>query len=211
MQNILILLLALAARPLFAGNAAPGSPTKTPVVLCLGDSLTEGFEINPSAAWPALLDQRLKEKFGPEAESINAGTSGATSASGASRLKFLLKSPKKPTHLILALGANDGLRGLPVGAMRKNLEKAIAIAKDHQIKVVLAGMKVPPSYGKSYSGAFEETFKNVARDQKVILIPFLLEGVATHSSMNIEDGIHPNPGGHKVILENVWKKLEPLL
>ncbi len=211
MKNILILLTALVSQPLFATNTAPGSPSKQPVVLCLGDSLTEGFEISPSSAWPALLDQRLKEKFGPGAESINAGISGATSASATSRLKFLLKSPKKPTHLILALGANDGLRGLPVGALRKNLEEAITIAKENQIRVILAGMKVPPSYGKSYSEAFEETFKKVARDQKVTLIPFLLEGVAARASMNIEDGIHPNPNGHKMILDTVWKSLEPIL
>ncbi len=183
----------------------------TPVVLCLGDSLTEGFEISPDAAFPALLDKRLKEKFGPEAESINAGTSGATSASGPSRLKFQLKSPKKLTHVILALGANDGLRGLPVASMKKNLEEAIKIAKENQIKVLLAGMKIPPNYGLAYAKSFEEAFKKIGREQKVSTIPFLLEGVAANPKLNLPDGIHPNPQGHQIIAETVWKNLEPLL
>jgi acyl-CoA thioesterase-1 len=211
MKQALVLLMALAAQPLFAANPARPATKPNPIVLCLGDSLTEGFEIDTSSAWPALLDQRLKEKFGPEAGAINAGISGATSASGPSRLKFILKSPKKPTHMILALGANDGLRGLPVGAMRKNIEETISIAKESQIKVVLAGMKVPPSYGKNYSASFEDVFKKVARDEKVPLIPFLLEGVAARANMNLEDGIHPNPAGHKVMAEMIWKHLEPLL
>lgn len=211
MFKISIIAASLAASPAFGAKTSESSPSAAPVVLCLGDSLTEGYEISTSAAFPALLDQRLKEKFGPEATSINAGISGATSASGPSRLKFLLKSPKKPTHLILALGANDGLRGLPVSAMRKNLEETIELAKDNQIKVLLAGMKIPPNYGKSYAEAFEATFKKVARDQKVPLIPFLLDGVAARADMNLEDGIHPNPKGHKIIFETVWKSLEPLL
>jgi acyl-CoA thioesterase-1 len=182
-----------------------------PVVLCLGDSLTEGFEISPDTAFPALLDKRLKEKFGPKAEAINAGISGATSASGPSRLKFQLKSPKQLTHVILALGANDGLRGLPVAAMKKNLEDTIKIAKENQIKVLLAGMKIPPNYGPAYAKSFEETFKKISREQKVAVIPFLLEGVAAHPNLTLPDGLHPNPKGHRIMVETIWKNLEPIL
>ena len=181
------------------------------VVLCLGDSLTEGLEISPDAAFPALLDKRLKKKLGPTAEALNAGISGSTSASGPSRLKFHLGSPKKPTHMILELGTNDALRGLPVTAMKKNLEDTIKIAKENKIKVLLAGMKMPPSYGPAYAKSFEEAFKLVAREQKVALIPFFLEGVAAHPELNLPDGLHPNPQGHRIITETVWKNLEPLL
>ncbi|MEY4629997.1 MAG: GDSL-like protein [Pseudomonadota bacterium] len=193
-------------------TAHAASRQKTvPVVLCLGDSLTEGYEISPDAAFPALLDQKLKEKFGPEAQAINAGISGATSASGEGRLKFQLKATKKPTHMILALGANDGLRGLPVAEMKKNLETTIKLAKSSGIKVLLAGMKVPPNYGAGYAKSFEATFKTVAREQQVSLIPFLLDGVAANAKLNLDDGIHPNPAGHKILVETVWNKLEPML
>lgn len=194
----------------FASQAAPRQKA-VPVVLCLGDSLTEGYEISPDAAFPALLDKKLKDKFGPEAQAINAGISGATSASGEGRLKFQLKATKKPTHMILALGANDGLRGLPVAEMKKNLETTIKLAKSSGIKVLLAGMKVPPNYGAAYAKSFESAFKTVAREQKIPLIPFFLEGVAANAALNLEDGIHPNPAGHKIIVETVWKQLEPML
>lgn len=198
---------------LFAGplTAAPGAAKQAPVVICLGDSLTEGYEINPDKAFPSLLDRKLKEKFGPEAAVINAGISGATSASGEERLKFQLKAARRPTHLVLALGANDGLRGLPVSAMQKNLESAVKVAKSSNMKVLLAGMKVPPNYGPAYAKAFESTYKKLAREQKIYLIPFLLEGVAAKPELNLPDGIHPNPDGHKIIAETVWKHLEPLL
>jgi acyl-CoA thioesterase-1 len=201
---VVILLLTV---PTYAGI----SGKQVPIVLCLGDSLTEGYEINPDAAYPALLEKRLKEKFGREATVINAGISGATSASGEERLKFQLKAPRHPTHLILALGANDGLRGLPVSSMQKNLGDTIKLAKSAKMKVLLAGMKVPPNYGPTYAKAFESSFKNLARDQQVAFIPFLLEGVAARKELNLPDGIHPNPSGHKLIIETVWKHLEPLL
>lgn len=182
-----------------------------PVILCLGDSLTEGYEIAPDAAYPALLEKKVREKFGAGASVINAGISGATSASGPARLKFQLKSPKRPTHMILALGANDGLRGLPVAAMKKNLEETIQIARENKIKVLLAGMKVPPNYGVAYAKSFEAVFGKIAKEQKVPLIPFLLDGVAAKPELNLPDGIHPNPKGHLILVETVWKKLEPML
>ena len=191
--------------------AKPLISRQTPIVLCLGDSLTEGIDLSQDAPFPALLDKRLKEKFGPAAEAINAGISGATSASGAARLKFQLKSPKKLTHMILALGANDGLRGLPVAAMKKNLEDTIKIAKESKIKVLLAGMKIPPNYGTGYAKAFEETFAKLAREQKIAIIPFLLEDVAARPELNLADGLHPNGKGHQILMETVWKKLEPML
>jgi acyl-CoA thioesterase-1 len=190
---------------------AAGTVKSAPVVICLGDSLTEGYEISPDAAYPALLEKKLKEKFGPGATVINAGISGATSASGEERLRFQLKATQRPTHLILALGANDGLRGLPVAAMHKNLENTVKVARSSNMKVLLAGMKVPPNYGAAYTKSFDSTFKKLARELKIPLIPFLLEGVAARQDLNLPDGIHPNPAGHKIIVETVWKHLEPML
>lgn len=199
-------------------NTVPGftatpklEPRPTPVILCLGDSLTEGYQINPDDAFPALLTRRLQEKFGPTATAINAGISGATSASGLSRLRFQMKATQKPTHLILALGANDGLRGLPVAAMKKNLNETIEFAQNNNMKVLLAGMKVPPNYGVGYAKSFEKVFKDLAQKHRVTLLPFLLDGVAAKAELNLPDGIHPNAKGHAIIVENVWKKLEPML
>ena len=111
----------------------------------------------------------------------------------------------------LALGANDGLRGLPVAAMKKNLEDTIKIAKENQIKVLLAGMKIPPNYGPGYAKSFEEAYKKIGREQKVAVIPFLLEGVAAHPDLTLPDGLHPNIQGHRIMVETIWKNLEPIL
>lgn len=214
LAKFLLVTLFFSTTQCFAAFAIPNKTkesVKVPIVLCLGDSLTEGYQINPDDAFPALLARRLKEKFGSEAEAINAGISGATSASGLSRLRFQLRAPRKPTHLILALGANDGLRGLPVAAMKKNLDETIAFAQKNQIKVLLAGMKVPPNYGLGYAKAFEKTFKDLARKNNVTLMPFLLDGVAANPALNLPDGIHPNAKGHAIMIENIWKNLEPLL
>jgi acyl-CoA thioesterase-1 len=177
-------------------------------VLVLGDSLTEGYGISQVDAFPKILENKFQTQK-KNVEIINAGISGSTTASGLTRLKWHLK--KKPDILILALGANDGLRGLPLKQTKENLLKVIQLAKENSIKVLLAGMKIPTNYGKTYLGDFEKIFPDLSKQEGVPLIPFLLEGVAGVKSLNIEDGIHPNEAGHKKIAETVYVYLKEML
>jgi acyl-CoA thioesterase-1 len=180
-----------------------------PVVLCLGDSLTEGYGVAPEQSYPSLLERRLRAAGHPEARVINAGISGSTSASAASRLRWQLAAA--PDVLILALGANDGLRGVDLAETRKNLDSAIALAREAGVRVVLAGMKLPPNYGRDYTSGFESLFPELARERDVALIPFLLDGVAARPELNLPDGIHPNARGYERVVENVLPVLLPLL
>jgi acyl-CoA thioesterase-1 len=180
-----------------------------PVVLCLGDSLTEGYGVAPEQSYPSLLERRLRAAGHPEARVINAGISGSTSASAASRLRWQLAGA--PDVLILALGANDGLRGVDLAETRKNLDSAIALAREAGVRVVLAGMKLPPNYGPDYTSGFESLFPELARERDVALIPFLLDGVAAQPELNLPDGIHPNARGYERVVENVLPVLLPLL
>lgn len=177
-------------------------------ILVLGDSLTEGYGIERAKAFPNLLQENLKSKK-IEAEVIASGVSGSTSASGPKRLKWFLKNP--PQILILELGGNDLLRGLNPSATKKNLREVIHMAKSAKIKVLLAGMKVPPNYGREYVKEFEAIFNDLAKSEKVSLIPFLLDKVGGVASLNQDDGLHPNEKGHVIIAETVYKYLEPLL
>lgn len=183
---------------------------KDTVVLFLGDSLTEGLGVAPEAAYPALIEQELKADK-REVKVLNGGISGSTSASGVSRLKWHLKAKVKPDVLVLALGANDGLRGLSVPELKKNLTEVVKLAKANQIRVLVAGMIMPPNYGKDYTEAYAQAFPSVAKDEAVPLVPFLLEGVGGERAMNQPDGIHPNEAGHKLLARNVLKYLKPLL
>jgi acyl-CoA thioesterase-1 len=194
---------ALASLPLAAG-AGDGV-----VVVCLGDSLTEGYGVEPEQSWPSLLESRLRANGHPGVRVVNAGISGSTSASAVSRLRWLLAS--EPDVVILALGGNDGLRGLALEATEKNLADAIALAKSRGVRVVLAGMKLPPNYGPDYTRGFEAMFPALARRYEVALIPFLLEGVAARPDKNLPDGIHPNASGYEIVVENVLEALLPLL
>lgn len=182
-----------------------------PRVLCLGDSLTEGQGVAANAAWPSLLPKELSALGSPEADIINAGISGSTSASGAGRLKWQLRAGKPVEVIILALGANDGLRGLDVSAMQKSLTETIAIGKKAGSMVILAGMRVPPNYGAAYQKEFDSAFAAIAAKEQVTLLPFLLEGVAGEAKYNQADGIHPNEEGHKIIAKLVAKTLAPVL
>jgi acyl-CoA thioesterase-1 len=187
-------------------GAAPG---EGPVILCLGDSLTEGYGVEPEQAFPSLVEARLRSNGHPGARVINAGISGSTSASAAQRLRWQLRS--RPDVLVLALGANDGLRGVDLAATRKHLGQAIEIAQQAGVRVVLAGMKLPPNYGPAYTRDFEALFPELARERDVALIPFLLEGVAARPELNLPDGIHPNARGHELVAGNVLAVLLPLL
>ena len=140
---------------------------------------------------------------------VNAGVSGDTSAGGVRRLDWALEGDVKV--LIVALGGNDGLRGLPVDEMKRNIDQIIAHARERNIAVVLAGMEAPPNYGAEYAAAFRKVFQDLARQHRVPLIPFLLSGVAADPELNLQDGIHPNPRGAAVVSETVWKALRPVL
>lgn len=180
-----------------------------PRIVCLGDSLTEGYSLAPEQAWPHLVEKMLRNTGWPEARVVNAGISGSTSASAVARLKWQLKNP--PDVLVLALGANDGLRGIAPAETKKNLAAAIDLARANGVTVLLAGMRMPPNYGTDYTKGFEATFTSLAAEKNVAFVPFLLDGVAADPALNLPDGIHPNAAGYEVIARTVASHLKPLL
>ena len=182
-----------------------GAKTK---VVVLGDSLTEGFGLARERAFPALLQKSLSGA-GKEVEIINAGISGSTTASGPSRMKWYVKS--KPQVVVLALGANDALRGLKLKISENNLSATIDIATQNGIKVLLAGIKIPTNYGKQYNDELEQVYVRLAKKHGIPLLPYLLEGVGGKPQYNLADGIHPNEAGHEIIAKLVEKHLLPLL
>lgn len=177
-------------------------------LLCLGDSLTEGYGVLKDEAFPALLQKQFTEK-GLSVKVINSGQSGSTSKNGLKRLKWLSKM--KPDYVLLALGANDGLRGLDLREMQANLKSVIEYALVNKIKVILAGMKIPPNYGPEYTQEFENIYFRLAEQYEIPLIPFLLEGVAGQRELNLPDGIHPTSQGQNIVASNVMKVLLPLI
>lgn len=174
-------------------------------ILFLGDSLTEGYQLSREEAYPAIVEKALQMKH-KETKVINGGVSGATSASGLKRMDWYLKS--RPDILVLALGANDGLRGLKVSETEKNLSLVVQKAQSRGIKVILAGMKMPTNYGEPYRTQFEKVFSTVAKKYNIKLIPFLLDKVAGRPNLNLPDGIHPNAYGHQVMAKTVLLSLE---
>ena len=187
---------------------AADAPRKTIVVL--GDSIAAGSGVEPTEAFPSLLQQKIQEKQLPY-EVVNAGVSGDTTASGVRRMPWLLKRPID--ILVIELGGNDGLRGIAPEETRANIEKIISLAreKNSNIRIVLAGMQMPQNMGNDYNRKFRELFSAVAKEKKTALVPFLLEGVGGKAELNQPDRIHPNPAGHKIVAENVWSILQPLL
>jgi acyl-CoA thioesterase-1 len=184
------------------------APTGAPRIVFLGDSLTAGYGLAKEASVPSLIQQRLRESGYPH-EVVNAGVSGDTSAGGLSRLDWSLEGDVE--ILVIELGANDGLRGLPVASLKKNLSEIITRAQARGIRVVLTGMEAPPNFGAAYTAEFREVYRQLARELDVIFVPFYLEGVAGIARLNIEDGIHPNAEGSRIIEKTVWSALEPLL
>ena len=184
-----------------------GAPVR-PKIVALGDSLTAGLGLVETQTFPHLLQQKIDQE-GYQFEVENAGVSGDTSAGGLRRLDWALQGDVRV--LIVAIGANDGLRGLSVAEMKKNLDQIIQHAKDRGIVVILAGMEAPPNFGQEYATAFRQTYRDLALQHRVVFIPFLLDKVAGHSPLNQGDGIHPNAQGSQIVADTVWAVLKPLL
>jgi len=174
----------------------------------LGDSLTAGPGLPPGADYPSVLQKKIDEQ-GYVYEVVNAGVSGDTSAGGLRRVERALAGGA--AVVIVELGANDGLRGLSIPEMRKNLEATIREVQSRGAVPILAGMEAPPNFGPDYTASFRSTFGEIARAQKVAFIPFFLDGVAGRPELNLDDGIHPNPDGAKIVAETVWTHLEPII
>jgi acyl-CoA thioesterase-1 len=199
--------VSAAAAP--AESAASPSLTNRPRIVVLGDSLTAGLGLAPSQAYPALLQDTLNAA-GDNWEVVNAGVSGDTSAAGLERTDWALDQGNVRI-LVLELGANDGLRGLPPDAMKKNLAAIIERAQHKRIAVLLAGMEAPPNFGPDYTVSFRQVYRDLAREYKVPLLPFLLDKVAGVPGLNQGDGIHPNVEGARIVADNVWRALRPLV
>jgi len=187
---------------------ASSSSDEGRLIAAFGDSLTAGAGLSADEAYPAALERKIKEAGYPY-RVLNAGVSGETTAGGLRRVASIIQN--RPDVVILELGGNDGLRGLGLGETKKNLAGIIESLQKEHIRVVLAGMKIPPNYGKEYTQGFEKIFPELAARYRLVLIPFFLEGVGGQAELNQPDGIHPTAEGYRKVVENLWPKLEPLL
>lgn len=193
---------APAAAPVAAQVAA------RPRIIFLGDSLTAGYGLDLEQSVPSLIQKHLDAE-GYKYEVVNAGVSGDTSAGGLRRLEWSLDGEVR--ILVIELGANDGLRGLPVAGMKQNLKTIIRKARDRGIEVLLTGMEAPPNYGPAYTSDFRRAFRDLAAEERVAFMSFYLDGVAGNPSLNIADGMHPNPAGARIVEANLWQALRPML
>jgi len=202
-QKTLLLVL------IFAFNVLAQQQQKKQI-LFLGNSITAGLGVKIEQAYPALIQNKI-DSLDLHFQVINAGLSGETTSGGLRRVDWMLQNPVD--IFFLALGANDGLRGIPLKLSKKNLRDIIAKVrkKNPQVQIILAGMQIPPNMGADYTSQFKQMFIDLAGSEKTILLDFLLEGVGGNPDLNQGDGIHPNVAGHKIIAENVWKTLRPLL
>lgn len=191
-----------------AGGTSTTSKTKT--ILFFGNSLTAGYGLDTQQAFPALIQDRL-DSLGLNYTVINSGVSGETTSGGLNRLDWVLE--QDIAVFVLELGANDGLRGVPLAETKKNLQGIIDAVhrKNREIKVILAGMQIPPNMGQEYTAEFRGMFPELAEKNDLELIPFLLEGVAGRPELNQEDGIHPTAAGQKILRDNVWQVLEDVI
>lgn len=211
MKSFLFIFLLIVSTGTYATQLATSTaPISTPnSVLVFGDSLSAGYGIAMADSWPALLNERLKSKRLPY-QVINMSISGETTAGGRARLAAALEQTH-PAVVILALGANDGLRGLPIQAMEDNLTAMILAAKKQKARVLLVGIRLPPNYGGNYTQKFEAVYRNLAKHQKISLLPFLLEPIAQDAQYFQADGLHPTAEAQPRILNHVWPSLAPLL
>ena len=199
MKKIILISLIFIGHILYAND-------NTKTILFLGDSLTEGLGVSKNQAYPALVENLIQTKLNINVKVLNGGVSGSTTSDSISRLKWYLKS--KPNVVFIALGANDGLRGLDLKQSKKNLEQLVELSRKANAKVLLAGMLIPPNYGPDYSNDFENMFKLVKEKYDLDFMPFLLKDVAGVQELNQADGIHPNINGHKIMAEEVFKFLK---
>ena len=185
------------------------APAWADSVLVWGDSLSAGYGLQIQQAWPSLLEKRFAEAKLPH-KVVNASISGETTSGGRSRLPTALQT-HKPAVVIIELGANDGLRGLPPKLMAANLQAMIDASRQAGARILLVGMRMPPNYGPEYTASFENTFKDLARSNKVRLVPFMMEGFADKRQFFQQDGIHPIAEAQPIILDTIWRELAPLL
>ncbi len=202
-----LVLLLRCASPL---PAVPADSSQTRTILFFGNSLTAGYGLDPEQAFPALIQKKI-DSLGWNYRVVNAGLSGETSAGGLRRIDWLLR--QRVDVLVLELGGNDALRGLPLSATRQNLQGIIDKTRKRypKVKIVIAGMQMAPNYGREYVSGFRALYPELAEKNGAALIPFLLEGVAGEPELNLPDRIHPNAAGHKIVAQNVWQVLAPLL
>ena len=201
---------ATAASTASADSIQQDSPAEK-TILFFGNSLTAGYGLDPSDAYPALIQKKL-DSLGYDYQVINAGLSGETTASGVTRLDWVLD--RQPVDIfVLELGGNDGLRGIDLTETRRNLEAIVDSVREAsaETEIILAGMMIPPNMGEQYANQFQKIFPEVAQQEDVHLIPFLLQGVGGEPELNQADGIHPTAEGQKIVANNVWEVLEPLL
>ncbi|MEQ9374011.1 MAG: arylesterase [Imperialibacter sp.] len=193
-----------------AAAASEPAEDQRKVILFYGNSITAGYGLDISEAFPAVIQERL-DSLGYEYHVINAGLSGETSAGGLSRIDWVLKTPVD--IFSLELGGNDGLRGISLDETEKNLSQIIEKVKQSnpQVKIIVAGMQIPPNMGQEYTDRFKGIFPMLAEKHNTALIPFILEGVGGIPELNLPDGIHPTPEGHKMLADNVWAVLKPII
>lgn len=192
------------------GKAKGIAKNDTTTVLFLGDSITAGLGVGENNAYPQIV-QQMADSMGWNVDVINAGLSGETSAGGLRRVDWLMR--RRIDVMILELGGNDGLRGIDPESTKKNLQAIIDTVRAHNpgVKIILAGMQVPPNLGQQYTTEFKDIYPELAKTNHTLLIPFILKGVGGVPSLNQGDGIHPNIKGHKIVAQNVWEVLKPVL
>jgi acyl-CoA thioesterase-1 len=210
MGKLMPLIFCAIANLLLGGMPAVAQEPAKKTIVFVGDSLSAGAGVKPQQAFPALVQEKIRERGLPH-EVVNAGIGGDTTAGGLRRIDWVLQ--RKVDVLVIELGGNDGLRGLPVRNIKANLQGMIdkAKAKHPEVKIVIAGMQMPPNVGAKYAEEFRQVFSDVAKENDATMIPFLLEGVGGLREFNQPDLIHPNPAGHKIVADVVWKTIEPLL
>ena len=206
MLAILKKLFLIAIMTLAASGSAYSAP-KT--VLVVGDSLSAEYGIARGSGWVSLLEQKLKAE-NIQAKVVNASISGETTIGGRTRLPALLDQ-HKPDIVVIELGANDGLRGLPVASAEGNLRAMVKMAQKHKAKVMLIGMRMPPNYGRAYTESFFNMFKKLSRETRSPLVPFMLDGVADKPALFQQDRLHPLAAAHPIILNNIWPHFAPLV
>jgi acyl-CoA thioesterase I len=205
---IFILMTWLVTAPAMAAAAAANTGAQ-PVILVFGDSLSAGYGIRVEQGWVSLLAQRIEHE-GYGFRVVNASVSGETTDGGLARLPRAL-TVQQPRIVLLELGANDGLRGLPLDGTRANLDKMISLLQSHHVAVLLLGLRMPPNYGERYGSGFMSMYQQLAASHHIPLLPFLLENVALTPGLMQADGLHPNEQGQPLLLDNVWPRLVPLL